>query len=106
MMFLLKTFEIKYLISKIFQRSSTIHPYLHMTERKTLSICDIKLNQSAKIKKLLTTGTKRKRLMDLGFTKDEKVKFLLKSPSGDPAAYLVRGAVIALRKSDAEKILI
>ncbi|MFY9541538.1 MAG: FeoA family protein, partial [Dethiobacteria bacterium] len=31
---------------------------------------------------------------------------LLKSPAGDPTAYLIRGAVIALRAQDASQILI
>lgn len=29
---------------------------------------------------------------------------MLRSPAGDPCAYLIRGAVIALRRADAEGI--
>ena len=57
------------------------------------------------IKKLKTTGDLRKRLMDIGFVPGTKVECVRISPFGDPKAYYVRGAVIALRKEDAETIL-
>jgi len=45
-----------------------------------------------------------RRLADLGFTEGASVNCLYKSPSGDPAAYLVRGTVIALRREDAARV--
>lgn len=48
-------------------------------------------------------GMKR-RLMDLGLTRDTMVEAVQKSPFGDPTAYLVRGAVIALRAEDADGV--
>lgn len=48
-------------------------------------------------------GMKR-RLMDLGITRDTMVEAVQKSPFGDPTAYLVRGAVIALRAEDADGV--
>lgn len=41
------------------------------------------------------------RLMDLGLIPGTRVTCLGVSPAGDPAAYLIRGAVIALRRRDA-----
>ena len=46
------------------------------------------------------------RLEDLGFTAGAKVECLFAAPSGDPRAYLVRGAVIALRGEDAAEVAI
>ena len=46
------------------------------------------------------------RLEDLGLTEGTEVRCLHKSPAGTPAAYEIRGAVIALRRSDAEQILV
>lgn len=43
----------------------------------------------------------RRRLMDLGLIGGTRVTCLGRSPFGDPAAYLIRGAVIALRRADA-----
>ena len=48
----------------------------------------------------------RRRLQDIGLIEGTRVKYLLKSPLGDPTAYLIRGAVIALRKEDAGFIII
>lgn len=53
-----------------------------------------------------SVGAKRRRLMDLGFAKGACVTCLGKSPLGDPKAYLVRGAVIALRKRDASDVFV
>ena len=44
------------------------------------------------------------RLLDLGLIRGTRVTCTAKSPAGDPAAYLIRGAVIALRRADAEGI--
>ena len=41
------------------------------------------------------------RLCDLGLTAGSAVTCTMQSPLGDPCAYLVRGAVIALRRCDA-----
>ena len=49
-------------------------------------------------------GIERRRLMDLGFIPGSIVEVALKSPFRDPTAYLVKGAMIALRDSQAELI--
>lgn len=41
------------------------------------------------------------RLRDIGLVEGTEVECLGKSPLGDPAAFLIRGAVIALRSEDA-----
>ncbi len=51
-------------------------------------------------------GDIRRRLYDLGLIKGTKVSCVIKSPMGNPIAYNIRGAVIALRNSDADKIFI
>lgn len=51
-------------------------------------------------------GDIRRRLFDLGLIEGTKVECLFKSPHGDPAAFGVRGAVIALRREDSETIQI
>ena len=45
-----------------------------------------------------------RRLRDLGLIEGTKVKCVLKSPLGDPAAYKIRGAVIAIWREDAADI--
>lgn len=43
----------------------------------------------------------RRRLLDIGLIPGTRVTCTAVSPAGDPAAYLIRGAVIALRGRDA-----
>ena len=49
-------------------------------------------------------GVERRRLMDLGILPGTNIEVEMTSASGDPTAYRVRGAVIALRKSQAALI--
>ncbi|MBE6667465.1 MAG: ferrous iron transport protein A [Ruminococcaceae bacterium] len=46
----------------------------------------------------------RQRLYDIGMVNGTVVKCIAVSPLGDPRAYEIRGAVIALRKKDAANI--
>lgn len=60
----------------------------------------------AKVVQLSAEGPTRRRLLDLGLVAGTTVESLRKSPSGDPTAYQIRGAVIALRSEEAAKILV
>lgn len=76
-----------------------------------MSSCDIPLNllqigEKCKVKKLESDGLIRRRLLDLGLIDNTVVTSLYPSPSGDPIAYLIRGAVIALRSEVASMILV
>ena len=51
-------------------------------------------------------GPERRRLLDLGFVPGTEVEVEMISPAGDPTAYRVRGAVIALRRAQADLIRI
>ena len=51
-------------------------------------------------------GVQLRRLLDLGFVPNTVVEAELRSPSGDPTAYRVRGSLIALRKEQANLIQI
>ncbi len=55
----------------------------------------------ATIDSLTVPGLMRRRLLDLGLTPGSSVTCLYEAPSGNPKAYLIRGAVIALRNQDA-----
>ncbi len=48
----------------------------------------------------------KQRLYDIGLVPGTKVKVVHQSPAGNPRAYIVRGAVIALRNCDAEMIVV
>lgn len=59
---------------------------------------------AATVTAMRSGGNMRRRLMDMGLIEGTKVLCLHRSPGGDPTAYLIRGAVIALRKEDTGKI--
>ena len=46
------------------------------------------------------------RLRDLGLVPGTPVRCLYRAPFGDPTAYGIRGAVIALRKKDSRRIVV
>lgn len=58
---------------------------------------ELPIGAIGKVKKLTANGCSRRRLLDLGLIQDTTIESLRKSPSGDPIAYAIRGAVIALR---------
>lgn len=49
-------------------------------------------------------GSERRRMMDLGILPGALIKAELRSPGGDPIAYRIRGALIALRREQAQLI--
>jgi DtxR family Mn-dependent transcriptional regulator len=51
-------------------------------------------------------GQQRRRLLDFGIVPGTVIKPRLKSLSGDPTAYEVRGTTVALRKNQSDKIFI
>ena len=68
------------------------------------NLFDINVGQNCKILEILTDNQIKRRLIDIGLAPDCIVKCVGKSPLGDPKAFLIGGAVIALRKEICEKI--
>jgi len=60
----------------------------------------------ATVKEIITDGDMRRRLLDIGLTPGTRVECIGKSPGGDPKAFLIRGAVIAIRAEDAAGIIV
>lgn len=61
---------------------------------------------TATVMAMNSSGSMRRRLMDMGLIEGTRVICLHRSPAGDPTAYLIRGAVIALRSEDTGKIMV
>ena len=71
---------------------------------ETITLDALSVGERAVIDRIDALGDMRHRLLDLGFVGGTMVECVGKSPLGDPKAYLVRGAVIALRAADAKGI--
>ncbi len=70
------------------------------------NLFDLKKGQKCLIDKILTNGSMRRRFLDIGLTPNTLVECVNISPQGDPKAFLIRGAVIAIRREDCKNILI
>lgn len=70
------------------------------------SLCELAVGESGKIKRVSAKENMRRRFLDIGLVENTLVHCVGRSPSGDPKAYLIRGAVIAIRSDDCCDILI
>ncbi len=75
-------------------------------DKEKLSLCQMKEGGRCRVREMFNDGAMRRRLRDIGLIEGTEVLCLNRSPSGDPAAYLIRGAVIALRSEETSKILV
>ena len=73
---------------------------------QSFSLNDMKPGDHAVVSQLKSTGSMRRRLLDIGLVENTEVECLGRSPGGDPTAFLIRGAVIAIRSEDCVNILI
>ncbi len=69
---------------------------------KTLK--EVKIGESATIRRLRGEGALKRRIMDMGLTKGTEVYVRKVAPLGDPMELTVRGYELSVRKSDAENI--
>ena len=71
-----------------------------------MRLCDLTIGQRGRVIALNCNGSMRRRLLDIGLVTGTIVECVGRSPGGDPAAYLIRSAVIAIRDRDSADILI
>lgn len=67
--------------------------------KKQNRLCALRAGEACCVSELLITGSVRRRLFDLGICEGAHIECIGKSPFGDPALFLVRGKMIALRGS-------
>lgn len=65
---------------------------------------DLAVGKRGRITALCCHGPIRRRLLDMGLIEGTIVECLGRAPLGDPSAYLIRGAVVALRGEDSRHI--
>ncbi len=73
---------------------------------RQIPLCDMRTGTYGRVVRLDTEGYLRRRFMDIGLVEGTLVECLRESPAGDPKAYLIRGAVIAIRKEDAATVFV
>jgi ferrous iron transport protein A len=65
---------------------------------------DVKIGEAAKVVKLHGEGATKRRIMDMGITKNTEVFVRKVAPLGDPIEINVRNYELSIRKADAEMI--
>ena len=65
---------------------------------------DTKCGETVKVLKIRGEGAVKRRIMDMGITKNTEVFVRKVAPLGDPIEVTVRGYELSLRKADAEMI--
>lgn len=71
-----------------------------------MKLTDLNRGECAKIEKIGTTGELKKRLIDMGINAGQIIKLERNAPMGDPQEYRIKGNSIAIRKQDAENIIV
>ena len=69
-----------------------------------MKLSELKNGETAVIVRLSGHGGFRKRIMEMGFIRGEKVKSVLDSPMHDPVKYHIMGYDVSLRRAEAEMI--
>lgn len=69
-----------------------------------MKLNEVKVGEQATIKKIETAASMKKKLMDMGLTKNTEVVVRKVAPLGDPIELTVRGYELTIRKADAAQI--
>ena len=65
---------------------------------------EAKCGQTVKVVKIHGEGAVKRRIMDMGITKNVEIYIRKVAPLGDPVEVTVRGYELSLRKADAEMV--
>jgi len=73
-------------------------------EIETMRLSELKTGESATVLKVSGHGGFRRRIMEMGFVRSQRVDVILNAPLKDPIQYRIMGYDISLRRSEAEMI--
>ena len=69
-----------------------------------MKLSDIHLGEKGRVKEISKDSSITRRLLDIGLIPGTNIECVLISPMKNPKAYMIRGAVIAIRNEDANDI--
>lgn len=75
-------------------------------EESWLSLDQLEVGEKAKVVSIYGKGAIRRRLMDMGLTRNVVVLIRKRAPLGDPIEINLRGYELTLRKNEAELVLV
>ena len=71
-----------------------------------MDLSQLRKGENARVLNLSQGCTLRRRLQDLGLIPGTCLRCLYIAPAGSPAVYLIRGAMVALRRCDAKNVMV
>ncbi len=77
---------------------------LEQEEKRVRTLRDVKIGETVTVVKLHGEGATKRRIMDMGITKNTEVLVRKVAPLGDPIEINVRNYELSIRKADAEMI--
>ena len=69
-----------------------------------MTLREVPVHTTVKVVKINGEGAFRRRLMDMGITKNSEIYVRKVAPLGDPVEITVRGYELSLRRDDAESV--
>lgn len=69
-----------------------------------MTLREVPVHTSVKVVKINGEGAFRRRIMDMGITKNSEIYVRKVAPLGDPVEITVRGYELSLRRDDAESV--
>ena len=73
---------------------------------RSIGLQNLRPGETAVVERLNSSGALRRRLLDMGLVEGTRVECLGLSPAGDPRAFLIRGAMLAIRSGDCRDIIV
>ena len=69
-----------------------------------MTLREVPVHTTVKVVKINGEGAFRRRIMDMGITKNSEINVRKVAPLGDPVEITVRGYELSLRRDDAESV--
>ena len=69
-----------------------------------MTLREVPVHTTVKVVKINGEGAFRRRIMDMGITKNSEIYVRKVAPLGDPVEITVRGYELSLRRDDAERV--
>ena len=69
-----------------------------------MTLREVPVHTTVKVVKINGEGAFRRRIMDMGITKNSEIYVRKVAPLGDPVEITVRGYELSLRRADAESV--
>ena len=69
-----------------------------------MTLREVPVHTTVKVAKINGEGAFRRRIMDMGITKNSEIYVRKVAPLGDPVEITVRGYELSLRRDDAESV--